>query len=99
MRRVRILTRARIIRLPNYSPHRRIIYLAIKNLLRYNKNVKITKVKRDTRTFFRAKLCKINYKKLRTNVIHGIGTGYRDNTVPVSSEETSAPTAIENLES
>ncbi len=64
----------------------------------YNKNIKIIKVKRETRTFFLTKLCKINYKKLRTYVAYSTGTGYRDSTVLVSSEDTSAPTVIENLE-
>ncbi len=38
----------------------------MKNVLRYNENIKIVKVKRNTCTFFLTKLCKINYKKLRT---------------------------------
>ncbi len=72
-----------MIRLANYSPYMRIIYLTIKNLLQYNKNIKIIKVKCDTRKFFLPKFCEINYKKLRTHVVHSTGTCYRDNTVLV----------------
>ncbi len=68
------------------------------NIFSYNKNIQIIKVKRDTRTFLLMKLCKTNYKKLRTYVVHSTGTGHRGNTVLVSSENTSAPTMIETLE-
>ncbi len=40
-----------MIRLANYSPYKWIIYLAIKNLLQYDKNMKIIKVKHGTSTF------------------------------------------------
>ncbi len=76
------------------SPWRRIIYLAIKNLLQYHKNMKIIKVKHDTHTFLHFLLRnfrKINFKNI-------CGTHYSDNTVLVSSEDISAPTVRENLE-
>ncbi len=69
----------------------------LRNIFFYNKNIRIIKVKWGTRTFFLTKLCKINYKKLRTYVEHSTGARHRDNTVLVSSEDTSAPTVIENL--
>ncbi len=80
--------------LANYSPYKRIIYLAIKNLLQYNKNMKIIKVKRNTRTFvhfFIWNFRKINFKNI-------CSTHYSDSTVLVSSEDTSTSTVRENLE-
>ncbi len=67
-----------MIRLVNYSPYKRIIYLARKNLLQYDKNLKIIKVKRNTRTFvhfFLQNFPKINF----TNIC---STHYSDNTAP-----------------
>ncbi len=84
-----------MIRLDNYSPYKRIIYLAIRNLLQYDKNMKIIKVKRDTSTFvhffLRKFLLKLTFKTY-------VNTHYSDNTVLVSSEDTSALTVRENLE-
>ncbi len=81
--------------LANYSPpYKQIIYLPIKNLLQYNKNMKIINVKRGTCIFvhfFLWNFCKINFKYICS--IH-----YSDNAVGVSSEDTSAPTERENLE-
>ncbi len=79
----------------NYSPYKRIIYLAIKYLLQYDKNMKIIKVKHDTRTFvhfFLQNVRKINFKNI-------CSTHYCDNTVLVSSKDTSAPSVRENPES
>ncbi len=56
--------------------------------------MKIIKVKRDTSTFvhfFLQIFRKINFKNI-------CSTHYSDNTVLVSSEDTSAPTVRENLE-
>ncbi len=70
------------------------MYLAIKNILQYDKNMKIIKVKCDTSTFvhfFLRNFRKINFKNI-------CSTHYSDNTVLVSSDDTSAPTVRENLE-
>ncbi len=62
-----------MIRLANYSPYKRIIYLAIKNLLQYDKNLKIIKVKRGTSTFVPFFVRKFLLKlTLKTYVIHAI---------------------------
>ncbi len=56
--------------------------------------MKIIKVKRGTSTlvhFFLQKFCKINFKNI-------CSTHYSDNAVLVLFEDTSAPTARENLE-
>ncbi len=66
----------------------------MKNILQYNKNVKIIKLKRVTCTFihfFLRNFRKINFKNI-------CSTHYSDNTVLVSSEDTSAPTVRGNLE-
>ncbi len=66
-----------MIRLANYSPYNWIIYLALKNLLQYDKNMKIIKVKHGTSTFvhffFLQKFRKINFKNI-------CNTHYSDNT-------------------
>ncbi len=83
-----------MIRLANYSPYKRIIYIAIKNLLQYDKNMNVIKVKYDTNTFvhfFVRNFRKINFEKV-------CSTRYSDNTVLVSSVDTRAPTVRENLE-
>ncbi len=56
-----------MIRLVSYSPYERIIYLTIKNLLQYDKNMKIIKVKGDTCSFvhfFLQNFRKINFKNI-----------------------------------
>ncbi len=83
-----------MIRLANYSPYKWIIYFTIRNLLQYDKNMKIIKVKHETRTlvhFFLRTFCKIHFKNI-------CSTHHSDNTVLVSSEDTRAPTVRENLE-
>ncbi len=62
-----------MIRLDNYSPYKRTIYLAKKNLLQYDKNMKIIKVKRGTSTFVHFFLRKFILKlTLKIYVIHTI---------------------------
>ncbi len=62
-----------MIRLGNYSPYKRIIYVALKNLLQYDKNMKIIKVKRGASTFVHFFLQKFFLKlTLKTYVIYTI---------------------------
>ncbi len=62
-----------MIRLANYSPYKRIIYLAIKNLPQYDKKMKIIKVKCSTSTFLHFFLQKFLLKlTLKIYVIHTI---------------------------
>ncbi len=62
-----------MIHLVSYSPYKRIIYLALNNLLQYDKNMKIIKAKRGTSTFVHFFLQKFLLKlTLKTYVIYTI---------------------------